>query len=98
MTVPSRADLLKKMTFASAWESAEEDFITCAGYMAYVAYMAGAPLMERLENEEMKELYLSMELPLIYALYHMETEGIAVRREELKDIHRLLRRMHLVVI
>ena len=84
MTVPTKHDLLKKMTFASAWENAEEEFKTCAGYMALVAYMAGAPLMERLEAEEMKDLYLSMELPLIYALYHMEKEGIAVRKEELK--------------
>ncbi len=84
LTVPSKVDLLKKMTFASAWETAEEDFKTCAGYMAYVAYTAGAPLMERLEKDEMKDLYLSMELPLIYALYHMEEEGIAVRKEELK--------------
>ena len=84
MTVPAKSDLLKKMTFASAWESAEEAFKTCAGYMALTAYMSGAPLMARLEAEEMKELYLSMELPLIYALYHMEKEGIAVRKEELK--------------
>ena len=84
LTVPSKADLLKKLTFASAWETAEEDFETCAGYMALVTYQAGEVLMERLEKEEMKELYLSMELPLIYALYHMEAEGIAVRKEELK--------------
>ena len=84
LTLPGRAELLKKMTFASAWESAEEEYKTCAGYMGYVAYMVGKPLMERLEAEEMKELYLTMELPLIYALYHMEEEGIAVRKEELK--------------
>ena len=84
LTVPSKADLLKKMTFASAWENEEEAFRTCAGYMAYVAYMVGKPLMEKLDEEEMKELYLTMELPIIYALYHMEEEGIAVRKEELK--------------
>lgn len=84
MTVQSRTELLKKMTFASAWDTEEESFKTCAGYMALVAYTAAKPLMEKLEAEEMKGLYLSMELPLIYALYHMEEEGIAVRKEELK--------------
>ena len=84
LTVPSKTDLLKKQTFAAAWESDEENFKNCAGYMGHVAYMAGKPLMERLETEGMKELYLTMELPLIYALYHMEEEGIAVRKEELK--------------
>lgn len=84
LTVPSKTDLLKKLTFAAACESDEEAFRTCAGYMGYVAYRTGKPLMEKLEAEGMKELYLTMELPLIYALYHMEKEGIAVRKEELK--------------
>ncbi len=84
LTIPGKAELLKKMTFATAWEQDEKAFQTCAGYIGFIAYMAGKPLMERLESEEMRELYLSMELPLIYALYHMEEEGIAVRREELK--------------
>ncbi len=84
MTVQSRAELLKKLSFADAWASDEKAFQTCAGCMGYVAYRSGVPLMEKLEAEGMKELYLTIELPLIYALYHMEEEGIAVRREELK--------------
>ncbi len=84
LTVPGRTDLLKKLSFMSAWEMEEKDFRTCTGYMGYVAYMAGKPLMEKLEEQEMKDLYLTMELPLIYALFHMEQEGIAVKREELK--------------
>ena len=84
LTVPSRTDLLKKAGFAESWEKDEKNFLTCAGYMGYVAFMSGKTLMEKLEAEGMKELYLSMELPLIYALFHMEEEGIAVRREELK--------------
>ena len=84
LTLPGKAELLKKQTFMSAWEADEKAFQTCAGYIGHVAYMAGKPLMDRLEAEDMKELYLSMELPLIYALYHMEEEGIAVRKEELK--------------
>ncbi len=84
LTVPGKAELLKKQTFMAAWENDEKAFQTCAGYIGYIAFMAGKPLMERLEAEEMKALYLDMELPLIYALYHMEEEGIAVRKEELK--------------
>ena len=84
MTVPTKADLLKKTGFAESYEKDENAFLTCAGYMALIAYMAAAPLMEKLEAEGMNELYLSMELPLIYALFHMEEEGIAVKKEELK--------------
>ena len=39
--------------------------------------------LEKLREEGMEELYRTVELPLIYALYHMEEEGILVRREEL---------------
>ncbi len=85
MTVPSRTDLLKKMSFEEAWEKEREALLTCAGYMAYAAYVSGEPLMEKLSAEGMKDLYLTMELPLIYALFHMEKEGIAVRRQELMD-------------
>jgi len=85
LTVPSKTDLLKKSGFAEMLEKDEKTFSTCAGYMALVAYMVGEPLMKHLEAQEMKDLYLSVELPLIYALHHMEEEGIAVKREELKD-------------
>ena len=83
ISVPSRGDLLKKMTFEAAWEQEPKAALVCAGYMAYTAYMAGPPLLEKLREEGMEELYRSVELPLIYALYHMEEEGILVRREEL---------------
>ena len=83
ISVPSRGDLLKKMTFEAAWEQEPKAALVCAGYMAHTAYMAGPPLLEKLREEGMEELYRTVELPLIYALYHMEEEGILVRREEL---------------
>lgn len=83
LTLPSRADLLKKMSFEEAWEKENEAACTFAGYVGYAAFLSGDPLMEKLDSEGMKELYLTVELPLIYALYHMEEEGIAVKREEL---------------
>ena len=82
-SVPSRADLLKKLTLEEAWEKEPEALLTCACYMAHTAFLAKEPLLSRLREQEMEELYRSIELPLIYALYHMEEEGILVRREEL---------------
>lgn len=60
-----------------------EAFLSFAGFLGHCAYQSGGILMEKLEAEGMKDLYLEIELPLIYALYHMEEEGIAVKREEL---------------
>lgn len=91
LTVPSKEELLKKSGIAACYEKDEKAFLTCAGYMALVAYMVGEPLMKKLEADEMKDLYLSMELPLIYALHHMEEEGIAVQREELKAYGEILK-------
>ena len=84
ITVPSRAVLLKKLSYAEAWESEREALVRAAGYMGYAAYITAGPLKERLSETGMEELYLKIELPLIYALYHMEEEGILVRREELR--------------
>lgn len=84
-TMPSRSDLLKKLSFEEAWETEREALLTCAGSMAYAAYASGPLLMEKLSEEGMKDLYLTIELPLVYALFHMEAEGIAVRPKELSD-------------
>lgn len=84
LTVPSRADLLKKMTYKEALEKENDALLTCAGYMGYTAFLSGPVLLNKLSEEGMKDLYLSVELPLIYALYHMEEEGIAVKKEELQ--------------
>ena len=56
----------------------------CACYTAYTACMAAEPLKKALHETGMEALYHDIELPLIYALYHMEEEGIEVRREELR--------------
>ena len=83
MTVPSRADLIKKLSCEDAYAKEPENFTRMAGLMAYTAFAAGKPLLERLTADGMEELYRTIELPLIYTLFHMEAEGIAVRREEL---------------
>ena len=81
--MPSRAELLKKQTFEAAWETEPDTVLSCAAYMSNTAFRTGPLLLERLCSEGMEKLYLEVELPLIYALYHMEQEGIAVKREEL---------------
>ncbi|RHS83998.1 DNA polymerase I [Clostridium sp. AM42-4] len=85
MTVPSRADLLGKKTLAAALGEELPGAVTCACYMAYVAYKASGVLKERLEKEGMLKLYREMEMPLIYSLYHMEQAGVRVDKEQLKQ-------------
>ncbi len=84
MTVPSRADLLGKTSFKEAFAAGDEKAKTVVCYMGYVAYKSRAALEERLLKAGMRKLFYEIEMPVIYSLYHMEEEGIAVRRGELK--------------
>ncbi len=83
MTMPSRGDLLGKLSFREALSENQEASVTCFCYMAYTAFAAGPVLMEKLKEAGMKELFLNIEMPLIYSLYHMEKEGIQVEKEAL---------------
>lgn len=85
MTVPSRADLLGKANWESAWETEENKALRCAGFMAYVAYAAGDILWNKLQETGMDMLFREVEMPVVYSLFHMEEEGIAVERESLRE-------------
>lgn len=84
MTVPSRADLLGKTSFREAFAAGDEKAKTVVCYMGYVAFKSRAALEERLLKAGMRKLFYEIEMPVIYSLYHMEEEGITVRRGELK--------------
>ncbi len=84
MMVPSRASLLGKKSVAKGLEEDDEKAVVCACYMGYVAWKAMPVLMERLEAQGMGRLFLEMEMPLIYSLYHMESAGIRTDREQLE--------------
>ena len=85
LTVPSRADLLGKASLAEAVRGREEKGTVCACYMGYTAWKAAPVLREKLEETGMEALFADIEMPLIYSLYHMETEGIHVEQRELKE-------------
>lgn len=84
MTVPSQADLLGKTSLGAALQSGEEKAVTCACYMGYIAWKAAPVLEEKLREEGMHDLFVQVEMPLIYSLHHMETAGVRVDKEDLK--------------
>lgn len=85
LTLPSKVDLLGKADLGSSLEQGEEKALTCACYMAYTAYASGPLLLDELKNTGMEKLFLEVEMPLIYSLHRMETAGVRVERQELKD-------------
>lgn len=52
-------------------------------YTALIACMAAAPVLKKLQELQETELFRDIEMPLIYTLYEMETEGIRVDRQAL---------------
>lgn len=85
MTVPSKADLLGKQSLGAALLDGDQKAINCVCYMGYIAWRAMPELNRKLEQDGMLELFLTLEMPLIYSLYHMETAGIRVDKEQLKE-------------
>ena len=85
MTLPSRADLYGKKTLSEILSEDKEKAMTWLGYYAALPLKAANLLKSALEKEEMWELYQKVELPLSFSIYRMETAGIQVEREALKD-------------
>lgn len=85
LTLSSQKELLGKALPGQALSEGEEKGAVCGCYMAYVAQRTAAVLRERLESTGMWELFLTIEMPLIYSLHHMEAAGIKVQRQVLKE-------------
>ena len=89
--LPSRAELLGKNkhfgTDSQDEEKKKEAIRIAADYTCYQALTAlesRGPLRNKLEETGMASLFDEVEMPLVFTLYDMQKEGIAVRREELK--------------
>ncbi len=61
-----------------------------AGYAAWTGLKSIDPVIERLEENGMKKLYLDTEMPLTAVLASMENEGILTSREELMSYSTML--------
>lgn len=84
LTVPSRTDLLGKEKLGMALKCGEENAVSCACYLGYIAWKSMPALEIKLREQGLFDLFVTMEMPLIYSLHHMETAGIRVDKEQLK--------------
>jgi DNA polymerase-1 len=85
MTVPSREDLLGKVSLSEALENKTEAFLQYACFAAFVAFRSAEKLRDLLFREGMLTLFETVEMPLIYTLHEMEIRGIRVNKEALKE-------------
>lgn len=84
MMVPSKAELLGKISLTAAAEDKEAELITYACYAAYVAFASTPKIRELLVEMKMDHLFDEIEMPLVYTLFDMEQEGILVESDALK--------------
>lgn len=85
LSLPSRAELIGKSSLKKALEGNEEKAVSCVCYMACVAWSCGDKLRTDLKNTGMDKLFYEIEMPLIYSLFSMESVGIQVERDRLKE-------------
>ena len=82
--VPSRQDLIGKLTYEKAAADEPEQFLTCVCYMAYVALTSEKSMLDQLRETGMDQLFREIEMPLVFTLADMEDQGIATCGEQLK--------------
>lgn len=88
--VPSRADLLGKLSYEEAVRTEPQKLLEAVCYPVYVAYAAVDILKRRLEEAGMLELFSEIEMPLVYTLSDMEKEGIRCEAAALEEYGRQL--------
>ncbi len=84
LLVPSRQDLLGKLTVGQAAEEKPQELLQYGCWVAYVCLQAAEVLRQKLKDGGMWQLYREIEMPLINTLYEMEREGILVNASQLK--------------
>ncbi len=90
MEVPSFEEIFPKGKLEKVNEQPEESVSKWVCYNAYILYRAFNTLIRKLKDEEMYDLYITLELPLVYALYDMETVGVKVQKEQLDNYSKVL--------
>ncbi len=83
--IPAQTDLFGKKKLSAALEddSLLEAVTTYACYNAYVAFAAYEKVIEEIKAEGMLDIYDNIEMPLVYTLFDMEIQGIAMDAEAL---------------
>ncbi len=85
LQIPGWKELFDKArSLGEAREASPEGFAEYCCLGAFVAERARPVLERKLKDAGMDRLMADMEMPLSLVLYHMEREGVEVRREELK--------------
>lgn len=88
LMIQSRKDYLGKNQPQDCLEEDNENYdnaVKCLCYEAYTAWKAQPVLEEELKKKNMLSLFREIEMPLVFVLYDMETEGITIDGDALRE-------------
>ncbi|MGN0483551.1 MAG: DNA polymerase I [Lachnospiraceae bacterium] len=85
LTIKSRVELLEKLSLNDAMKKKPEEFLQYVCNQAYIPWKVRPILEEKVKKEGMEALYFEIELPLVYVLADMESEGICTKAETLQS-------------
>ena len=85
LMIPSRVDLLGKLSIEKAFEEKAEEALKYTCYEAYTALMTKKAMEAELHETGMYELFTDVEMPLVYTLADMEATGIILDTAALKE-------------
>lgn len=88
--LPSRTEILKKMSLKDAKETDENALQSYAGTLVYALSQSIEKLEQKLVELDMKDLYHDIELPLAVSLFRMEKVGIAAKGDLLAEFSKEL--------
>lgn len=83
--MPTYRQLFGKKSFYEAYMDMPDDFVKYACYCALTSFLAYKPLERKLKQMKSYELFEEIEMPLVFTLFRMEQEGVAVKRETLRE-------------
>lgn len=83
--MPSYSQLFGKKSMSCAYCEAENELVKYSCYGVLVSFKAYKILHKKLKQMKSFDLFQEIEMPLVFTLWHMEQEGIAVRREALRE-------------
>ena len=85
LMIPSRADLLGKLSIEAGFAEKPEEALKCVCYEVYTALASKKAMEEELHEQGMYQLFKEVEMPLVYTLADMEAAGIILDTAALKE-------------
>ncbi len=83
--MPAYGQMFGKKSVSVAYAEMPQELVRYGCYCGLVNYLSYKPMHKKLKLIKSYELFEQIEMPLVFTLYHMEQEGIAVKREALRE-------------